>query len=102
VKRSNWLTQDGGIASAAIASASRGCRARMRICATAALASLAFSRVIAASHAEEVPYPSALCASAASNRRENPACAAVSFARSSPREAATPPGAGTSNWNSPI
>jgi hypothetical protein len=59
VRRSSWFTHDGEIAPAAIASASRGCRARMRTCATAPFASPAFSRVIAARQAEEVPYPEA-------------------------------------------
>jgi hypothetical protein len=39
---------------------------------------------LAASQAEDDPYPSPSCASAASKRRSTAACAAVSFAWTSP------------------
>jgi len=62
----------------------------------AALASFREIRVLAASHADDDLYPSASCASAASNRRRNSVCAAASFAWISPSATSTSPHAAPS------
>ena len=57
----------------------------------AARASFLLIRAIAYSHAADVPYPSAQCASAASNRDSTEDRAAVNFAPISPSDVSTGP-----------
>ena len=83
--------QDSEITAAARASCKCGRAANRRICQTAALAPFLLIFAFAASHAEEVAYPSSSCPSAASNRRKNAACAAVSLDCKSLSEVSTSP-----------
>ena len=82
-----------------VASASARCLRwpNCRIWRTAARASRLVSWAFAASQAEEEPYPSALCASAASNRRRKSAYAAASFAWMPPSAISTSPHAAPSS-----
>jgi hypothetical protein len=89
--------QEAEIRPAASASARQACSVSCRIRRTAAFASAPVSCVLAASHADEVPYPSASWASQASNRRRNAACAAVAFALMTPSAARTSPAAAACN-----
>ena len=79
------------ISALASASAISGWSRSSRIRQTLVLASGRVISVIAISHATELPYPSASCASAASNRASTAACAAVNFACTSPSDRSTGP-----------
>ena len=90
--------QDSEISPCAIPRASSGCSAMTRIRRTAAFASLFDSLVIAASQADDEAYPSASCASWASNRNRNSAWATASLDWISPRDtSASPSAAGSSS-----
>jgi len=76
---------------AASASARAGWSRSSRIRRTSAFASGRVMFAIASSHDADVPYPSASCASAASNRPSTDAWAAVNFARTAASDRSTGP-----------